>query len=91
MSDRLLKGRERLEESRESIKVLCQPVEPPQDTPAYIRYFCAANTEDSETIKNNQQKRVALYKYTSSLIRAYANLASDMAEAGYTLAETETI
>ena len=91
LSDRLLKGRERLEESRESIKVLCQPVEPPQYTPAYIRYFCAANTEDSETIKNNQQKRVALYKYTSSLIRAYANLASVMADAGYTPAETEII
>lgn len=91
LSDRLLKGRERLEESRESMKALCELVEPPQDTPAYIRYFCAANTEDSETIKNNQQHRVALYKYTSSLIRAYANLASDMAEAGYTPAETETI
>lgn len=91
LSDRLTRGVERLEESRESIKALCEPVEPPQDTPAYIRYFCAANNYDAQTIKNNQQQRVALYKYTSSLVRAYANLASDMADAGYTPTETETI
>ncbi len=91
LSDRLSRGVERLEESRESIKALCEPVEPPQDTHAYICYFCAADNYNAETIKNNQQKRVALYKYTSSLIRAYTNLASDMADAGYTPAETETI
>jgi type I restriction enzyme R subunit len=34
LSDRLQKGAERLEESRESIKALCEPVEPPQDTHA---------------------------------------------------------
>jgi type I restriction enzyme, R subunit len=88
LSDRLIKGRERLEESRESIKALCEPVELPRDTFAYIRYFCG---EDSKAVKNNQQKRIALYKYTASLIRAYANLSSDMEEAGYILAETEEI
>lgn len=89
--DRLSACAERLEESRESIKALCELVEPPQDTPAYIRYFCAADIDDTEAIKNNQQKRVALYKYTSSLIRAYANLATDMADAGYTPTETDNI
>lgn len=48
LSDRLQKGRERLESSRESIKALCEPVEPPQDSYAYIRYFCATDLEDSE-------------------------------------------
>ncbi len=91
LGDRIAKGKVRLEESRETIKALCEPVAPLQDTPAYIRYFCAADIGDTETIINNQQKRIALYKYTSSLIRAYANLATDMEEAGYTPAEIQTI
>ncbi|MHC5825800.1 MAG: type I restriction enzyme subunit R domain-containing protein, partial [Nostoc sp.] len=91
LNDRIAKGRERLENSRESIKALCEPVEQPQDTHAYIRYFCGADTENPDFIKENQQQRIALYKYTSALVRAYANLSNDMAEAGYTTTETEII
>ncbi|MEH1984618.1 type I restriction endonuclease subunit R [Nostoc sp.] len=91
LSDRIAKGRERLENSRESIKALCEPVEQPQDTHAYIRYFCGSDTENPDLIKEHQQQRIALYKYTSALIRAYANLSNDMAEAGYTTVETEVI
>ena len=91
LSDRIAKGRERLENSRESIKALCEPVEQPQDTHAYIRYFCGSDTENPDFIKENQQQRIALYKYTSALLRAYANLSNDMAEAGYTTTETEII
>lgn len=91
LSDRLTKGRERLENARESIKALCEPVELPQDTTAYIRYFCGLNTDDSDAIKEHEQKRIALYQLTASLIRAYANLANDMEDAGYTSTEIETI
>ncbi|BAY24212.1 type I site-specific deoxyribonuclease, HsdR family protein [Calothrix sp. NIES-2100] len=90
LSDRLEKGRERLEETREAIKALCEPVEPPQDTPAYIRYFCGDNNKP-DSVQDNQQKRVALYKYTSALVRAYANLSNDMVQAGYSTAEIDTI
>ncbi|MBD2527560.1 type I restriction endonuclease subunit R [Nostoc sp. FACHB-133] len=90
LSDRLIKGRERLEIARESIKALCEPVAAPKDTDAYGRYFGGANDEPDK-LKDNQQKRLALYKYTAVLIRAYANLANDMLEAGYTPAEIEII
>ncbi|MBD2214098.1 type I restriction endonuclease subunit R [Nostoc linckia FACHB-104] len=90
LSDRLEKGRERLEETREAIKALCELVEPPQDTPAYIRYFCGDN-DKPDSVQDNQQKRVALYKYTSALVRAYANLSNDMVQAGYSTAEIDTI
>lgn len=90
LSDRLTKGREHLETARESIKALCEPVEPPKDTEAYTRYFGGANDEQDK-LQENQQKRLALYKYTATLVRAYANLANDMVEAGYTLAEIEMI
>jgi len=83
LSNRLEKARERLEEARETVKALCEPVEPPQDTAAYLRYFCAKDTADKDALKENEPKRVALYKLTVSLIRAYANLANELPEAGY--------
>ena len=42
-------------------------------------------------LKENEPKRIALYKLTASLIRAYANLANEMPEAGYTAQEIEQI
>jgi type I restriction enzyme R subunit len=91
LSDRIEKARERLEEAREVIKALCEPVAPPKDTMAYIRYFCAKDTTDKDALKDNEPKRVALYKLTASLIRAFANLANELPEAGYTPQEIEQI
>jgi len=91
LKDRLAKGRERLEELRESIKALCEPVEPPRDTAAYLRFFCAADNADGEVLKDNEPKRVALYKLAGALLRAYANLANEMADAGYSDAEAQEI
>ena len=91
LSDRIEKARERLEEAREAIKALCEPVAPPKDTMDYIRYFCTKDTTDMDALKENEPKRIALYKLTASLIRAYANLANEMPEAGYTAQEIEQI
>ena len=91
LSDRIEKARERLEEAREAIKALCEPVTPPKDTMDYIRYFCGKDTSDRDALKENEPKRIALYKLTASLIRAYANLANEMPEAGYTAQEIEHI
>jgi type I restriction enzyme R subunit len=32
---------------REVVKALCEPVEPPKNTPAYLHYFCAQGMENS--------------------------------------------
>ena len=90
LGDRLEKGSECLENARERIKALCEPV-PSQDTHAYIRYFCGSDTDNSDIIQENQQQRIALYKYTAALVRAYANLSNDMIEAGYTPAKIQII
>ncbi len=91
LTDRLEKAKERLEETREAIKALCEAVLPPRDTLAYQHYFCAYDTSDKEALKDNEPKRIQLYKLTASFIRAYANLANEMIEAGYTPTETEKI
>ena len=91
LEDRLEKGRQRLEELREAVKAVCEPVEPPRDTAAYVRFFCAAQSGNADELKDNEPKRVALYKLVASLVRAYANLANEMAEAGYSNTEAAEV
>jgi type I restriction enzyme R subunit len=91
LKDRLKKGKERLDEALEAIKALCEPVEPPKDDIAHIRYFCGQNTENPDDLKDTKPRRVALYKMTIALIRAYANVADDMDEAGYSKKVAERI
>ena len=91
LKDRLQQGRERLEEAREAIKALTEPVEPPRDTSAYIKFFCGSASGDAEQLKENEPKRVAFYKLAAAFLRAYANLANEMREAGYSDAETGKI
>ena len=91
LKDRLQKGREHLEETREAVKALCEPVQPPYDSAAYIRYFCCEEAGNLEQLKANEPKREKLYKFTAAFVRAYANLANEMTEAGYTPAEAQKI
>ncbi|MCC7141089.1 MAG: type I restriction endonuclease subunit R [Candidatus Eisenbacteria bacterium] len=91
LKDRLEKGRERLEEVREAIKALCEAVEPPRDTRAYLRYFVTSDSADGEQIEENEAKRVALYKLAAAFLRAYANLANEMVQAGYTETEAKAV
>ncbi|MGO9139719.1 MAG: type I restriction endonuclease subunit R [Syntrophales bacterium] len=90
IKDRLEKGKERLDDALEEMALLCEPVAPPKDSLSYIRYFCG-NPEKEEDLKANEAKRTALYKQTVGLIRAYAGIASEMEEAGYTVQEIEDI
>ena len=91
LSDRLERGRERLEETREAVRALCEPVEPPRDPAAYRRYFCHDDRGDgAEAVRQlaaNERKRLDLYRMVAAFVRAYANLANEMLEAGYTEAE----
>ena len=87
LEDRLVKARERLEETRESVKALCEPVEAPKDSAAYLRYFCAKDSGDAEQLKANEPNRLALYTHVAAFVRAFADLASELAEAGYSTGE----
>ena len=91
LKDRLQKGRERLEETREAVKALCEPVAPPRDTAAYIHFFCGREAGNIEHLKANEPNREKLYKFTAAFVRAYANLANEMTDAGYTEAQAQEI
>ena len=91
LKDRLQQGRQRLEEAREAVYAVCEPVDPPRDTQAYLRYFCARESGNATQLKDNEPKRVTLYKLVAAYLRAYANLANEMSDAGYSDAEAQEI
>lgn len=90
VQDRLKKGKERLDNTIEMLALLCEPVEPPKGELEYIHYFCG-NTEISSDLEEREPQRSALYKAIASLVRAYANIADEMEEAGYTSADIARI
>ncbi|MFA5432799.1 MAG: HsdR family type I site-specific deoxyribonuclease [Candidatus Paceibacterota bacterium] len=90
LKDRLTQAKKRLDDALEEITLVCEHVPLPKTDLDYIRYFCGT-PENPEDLKANEVKRNALYKHTVVLIRAYANIAAEMTEAGYTDKEIENI
>ncbi len=90
LENRLEKAAERLEETLERIKALCEPVALPRNTQNYIQYFCG-DPEKKEDLKRTEEQRHELYKATVALLRAYANIANEMADAGYNADEIKTV
>ncbi len=91
LEDRVEKARERLEDALEQVRALCEPVELPRDDQAFYRYFSSAEHGNAAQLKENEPQRLTLYKLTAALVRAYANIANEMAEAGFTEAEASAI
>ncbi len=91
LKNRLDKAREDLEDARETVKALCEPVVVPKDEQDYFHYFCAVDSGHAEQLKNNEPKRLKLYKFVAALLRAYAAIANELAEAGYMPAEIEKV
>jgi type I restriction enzyme R subunit len=89
--DRLAQGRQDLEDAREAVKALCEPVNAPRDTPAYLMYFCGTESGNATQLKENEPNRLALYKLTAALLRAFAGIANELADAGYTPAEIAAV
>ena len=90
IQDRLKKGKEQLDNALEVITLLCEPVEPPKGELEHIHYFCG-NTEIASDLDEREPQRVALYKATVTLVRAYANIADEMDLAGYSTADINRI
>jgi len=90
LQDRLTAGRKQLEAAREAMALLCEPVQPPKEELQHIHYFCG-NTEIADDLAQHEPQRVALYKAVAALVRAYASIADNLAEAGYSPAEAAVL
>ena len=90
LQDRLTKGRDRLENAREAIAILCEPVEPPKGELEHIHYFCG-NSEIPEELAEREPLRVAYYKAAAALLRAFANISDELEAAEYSDSEIRQI
>jgi len=84
LENRLDKGRDDLEDAREAVKALCELVNAPRDSTAFLHYFCAEESGNGQQLKDNEPKRLKLYKFVAALLRAFAAIASELEDAGYT-------
>jgi type I restriction enzyme R subunit len=91
LKNRLGQAKGDLEDARETIKALCEPVSAPRDSLSYLHYFCTDRSGDIERLKDNEARRLKLYTCTSALIRCYAAIASELSEAGYAPAKIVAI
>ena len=86
MQNRLEIGRKRLDDAVEALALLCEPVAPPRGVLEHIHYFCG-NTEIADDLSAHEPQRVMLYKGVVALLRAWANVADELAAAGYAEAD----
>jgi type I restriction enzyme, R subunit len=86
----LEEGRRRLEESREALHYLCEPVAQPREVEQFLHYFCG-DASDANALNETEALRVSFYKAVANLARSYAAVIQSLAEAGYSEDEAETL
>lgn len=84
LKNRVNEAKNHLEELLENLEALCEPVALPRTTIEFIRYFCWINDGDLDELEENQPKRLALYRFTASLLRAFADVVGSLEELDYT-------
>jgi len=70
---------------------LIEDVDAPRDTQAYLRHFCGSTPGNTEERKANEPRRLGLYKHVAAAVRAYAAVANELADAGYSETEIEAL
>jgi len=82
----LEEGRKQLDDARQALHYLCEPVPQPGEMEQFLRYFCG-DAADPEALNTTEPLRVSFYKAVALFTRAYADLAQNLSEAGYSDAE----
>ena len=90
VKDWLVEGKKQLDDAREALRYLCEPVAQPREMEQYLRYFCG-EASNANALTETEALRVSFYKATTALLRAYADIVSNLAEAGYSDVETVTL
>jgi type I restriction enzyme, R subunit len=90
LKDWLKEGRRQLDAAREALRYLCEPVSAPRELEQYLRYFCG-DAESAEALNNTEPLRIAFYKTVTTFVRAYADIAQDLDNAGYSAADAAAL
>ncbi|ARJ67602.1 restriction endonuclease subunit R [Magnetospirillum sp. ME-1] len=90
LKDWLKEGREQLDETREALRYLCEPVAAPREVEQFLHYFCG-NAADPNALTDTEALRVSFYKAVAAFVRAYSAIAQNLSEAGYSDADAADI
>ena len=82
LKDCIEEGKAKLEEAREALFYLCEPVAQPREVEQFLHYFCG-NADDFEALSTTEPLRISFYKAVVTLLRAYAAIARNLETAGY--------
>lgn len=81
-------GRAKLDAAREALIYLCAPVKQPQGIEQHILYFCGS-ANDATALNDTEPLRIGFYKAVAAYVRAYADLAQNLDEAGYSATQID--
>ena len=90
LKDWLSEGRKRLDEAREALRYLCEPVRLPREVEQYLRYLCG-DAANPNALSETETVRISFYKAVAVYVRAFAAIAQDLTEAAYSDAEAAAI
>ncbi|MGJ0510657.1 MAG: type I restriction endonuclease subunit R [Methylocystis sp.] len=90
LKDWLGEGRKKLDEAREALHYLCEPVAPPRDVEQFLHYFCG-DASNANALNETEALRISFYKAVAVFVRAFADIAQNLTDAGYTDAEADTL
>ena len=90
LKDWLQEGKQQLDAAREALRYLCEPVTLPREMEQFLLYFCGDANRASSLIET-EPLRITFYKSVASFVRAYADIAQDLAEAGYSESEAAAL
>ena len=90
LKDWLSEGRKKLDEAREALRYLCEPVPPPREVEQYLHYFCG-DAANPNALNETEAVRISFYKTVAVYVRAFAAIAQDLTDAGYSDAEAASI
>lgn len=94
LKDWLKEGKKRLDSARKALRHLCEPVpfsaNGTQEMEQYLIYFCG-DASNPQGLADTEQLRISFYKSVSTFVRAYAEMAQDLMEAGYSEADATAL
>jgi len=86
LKDWRTEGKKKLDEAREALRYLCEPVPPLREMEQFLHYFCG-DASDPTALNTTEPLRISFYKAAATFLRTYAAIAGNLAEAGYSAAE----
>ena len=90
LKDWLKEGQKQLDATREALHFLCEPVPQPREIEQFLHYFCG-DAANPQALADTEPLRISFYKTVSTFVRAYADIAQNLIEAGYSTSQIEDL